>query len=108
MSAVGLCLYIVIDGNYSSLNLESCHTKISNLLDLNMELVDSVSHQILDGQQIDTVLPLNVVIENYKDRTEAIDRIIAMKGSLIFDKSQPKGMIEQWFDIHKKISISKL
>ena len=108
VSAIGLCLYIVIDGNYNSLSLESCHTKISHLLDLNMELVYSVSHHMLDGQQTDTVLPLDLVIESYKDRTETINQIIAMKGSLIFDKSQPKGMIEQWFDVHKKISISKL
>lgn len=106
VSAIGLCLYIVIDGNYSLLSLEPFYTKMSNLLDLNIGLVHTISHKILDGQQTDTVLPLDIKIENYKDKTKTIDKIITMKGSLVFDKLQPKGTIEQWFDIHKKIPIS--
>lgn len=108
VSAIGLYLYIVIDGNYSLLSLEPFYTKMSNLLDLNIGLVHTISHKILDGQQTDTVLPLDIKIENYKDKTKTIDKIITMKGSLVFDKLQPKGTIEQWLDIHKKIPISKL
>ncbi|WP_077929333.1 hypothetical protein [Wohlfahrtiimonas populi] len=91
MCAMGAFLYIVVDGSLSNEQEKNFQSEV----------------QLLLKQQVEKRLSINVdvIVQNYKDIDELIKEGIESYGGLVFDKSQTKGMIGQWFNARRLLPV---
>lgn len=91
MCAMGTFLYVVVDGSLSNEQEKNFKAEVQLLLK------QPVKNPLNVG--------LNVIVQNYKDIDELIKEGIESYGGLVFDKSQPKGVIGQWFNARRLLPV---
>ncbi|MGL4673588.1 MAG: hypothetical protein ACRCXK_01880 [Wohlfahrtiimonas sp.] len=91
MYAMGTFLYVVVDGSLSNEQEKNFQSELQLLLKQQAEKHLNVG--------------LDVIVQNYKDIDPLIKEGIESYGGLVFDKSQPKGMIGQWFNARRLLPV---
>lgn len=91
MCAMSTFLYVVVDGGLSNDQRKAFQSELQSLLKQQVEKHFRVA--------------LDVIVQDYKEIDELVKEGIESYGGLVFDKSQPKGVIGQWFNARRLLPV---